>query len=576
MKQIYIGLLVGLFGSLLLFHGIPFQHPSDVLWGGDFDPKFIRWTVEWGYHAFFQKHVLLGVWNANTGYPHSNTLAFSDSILGIQIFYSPLRLFGFSQLGALYSSLAGFCILGSVLTQIALNRISGFSTFEKLVIIFCAQFSPFMTNFFYHYQLFGFELAPSFLLFLYLFLRDVKTTDLILTVVIYCLGVFFSTYLGPMILSVAVFMVISFLISQKPPSILEFLKNRIKVPGFAWLGVIACMAFLFVVQVFPYLKLMKQMPLQSYDDSETCSANWHTLFNGKSAVSYFYKNSSGAWGFWESAYFSGYFLAGVAVIFLILYFSQFSKRHLSSLNWKSSSLIGCMVTIFLTAYFLSLGPYMEWPGRVRISFYWLSKIIPGLRSIRSPGRFGMFMGLPVGVFSVLLLREIRVRTSSPILWRTITVCFVTVMLLESLPDYQITPNHEVEKEAHLAVASRLNDTTPLIELPIAGANYIATIENVMDQLIGSTYYWSPLVATYAPVPTPEFSELVRLDSDISSGKEEVGSIISFGKKISVRHFLIHLDLYSEESRKRWERYIGSLKLSQILVHLDNSYLFKMN
>jgi hypothetical protein len=576
MKHIYIGLLVGLFGSFLLFHGIPLGHPGDVLWGGDFDPKFIRWTVEWGYHAFFQKHFLLGVWNANTGYPHSNSLAFSDSILGIQIFYSPLRFLGFSQLGALYSSLAGFCILGSVLTQIALNRISEFSTFEKLVIIFCAQFSPFMTNFFYHYQLVGFELAPSFFLFLFLFLRNTKTFDLMLTVVTYCLAVFFSTYLGPMLLSVAILLVVSFLISERPPSVKEFLKSRIKPPGIAWLGVIACAAFLFVFQIMPYMKQMKQMPLQSYDDSQVCSAHWNTLFTGKSALSYFYKNISGVWGFWESAYFPGYLLVGVIVIFLILFFAHFSKRNSLSFGWKSSSLISCMVVVFLASYFLSLGPYMEWPSRVRILFYWFSKIIPGLRSVRAPGRFGMFMGLPVGIFFIMLLRELRKKISAPHVLTGTTICLVLIMVLESLPDYPVVPAHEVKKEVHLAVASQLNDSTPLIELPIAGATYIDTIANVMNQLVGSTYYWSPLVATYAPVPTPEFSELVRLDTGISSGKEDVGSIISFGEKIAVRHFLIHLDLYSEGARKRWEGYIGSLMPAQILVHHDNSYLFKID
>jgi hypothetical protein len=96
---------------------------------------------------------------------------------------------------------------------------------------------------------------------------------------------------------------------------------------------------------------------------------------------------------------------------------------------------------------------------------------------------------------------------------------------------------------------------------------------VMNQLVGSTYYWSPLVATYAPVPTPEFSELVRLDKGISRGAEKIESLISFGNGISVRHFLIHLDQCQPSLRGKWEAYIKNLKRSQILIHKDDSYLF---
>lgn len=68
-------------------------HPSATIPGDLGDPLYQAWQLSWGGHALL--HDPLHVWNANILYPLTNTLAFSDSLLG----YAPLDLVG-SGVGA--------------------------------------------------------------------------------------------------------------------------------------------------------------------------------------------------------------------------------------------------------------------------------------------------------------------------------------------------------------------------------------------------------------------------------------------------------------------------------------------
>jgi len=71
--------------------------------------------------------------------------------------------------------LALTCILGAVSTALALEKIGYFSLAESALIVYAAHFSLSMSSYFYHYQLFGFEISPAFLFIPILVLRDFKS-----------------------------------------------------------------------------------------------------------------------------------------------------------------------------------------------------------------------------------------------------------------------------------------------------------------------------------------------------------------------------------------------------------------
>lgn len=198
------GAMIGLCGTTILFKDLILGGTLDVLWADNFDSRLIYWIVNWGYHILFEQRQPFGFWDANSFYPNTMTLAYSDSLLGMQLLFAPLRILGFSSLTSLYLTLAGFCVIGAILTEYALQRIGYFSSTERLLITFSAHFGLGVTSFLVHYQLFGFQLAPSFFLFLYLYLRDLKQKDLFILVFIFAVGISIAMYLAPMLLVLSI------------------------------------------------------------------------------------------------------------------------------------------------------------------------------------------------------------------------------------------------------------------------------------------------------------------------------------------------------------------------------------
>src|SRR5450759_384042 len=130
----FTGILVGVLGVCILFRKLFIVSPEQILWADNFDSKLIYWIVNWGYHILFEARQPLNFWNANSFFPESQTLAYSDSILSIQLLFSPLRAIGFQPLQSLYLSLAGFTIAGCFFTERALRRLGIFSNLEVILI----------------------------------------------------------------------------------------------------------------------------------------------------------------------------------------------------------------------------------------------------------------------------------------------------------------------------------------------------------------------------------------------------------------------------------------------------------
>lgn len=89
--------LVSIAGLLLaaLMTWPTLRHPGSTIPQDIYDPLLQAWQVAWGGHALLTDPLQL--WNSNTFYPDSNTLAFSDSLLG----YAPLGMLARGPVSAL-------------------------------------------------------------------------------------------------------------------------------------------------------------------------------------------------------------------------------------------------------------------------------------------------------------------------------------------------------------------------------------------------------------------------------------------------------------------------------------------
>jgi hypothetical protein len=565
--KFFWGGVVAVVGVALLFKEILAALPNPVAWADKTDSPLIYWIVNWGYHILFEMKQPLSFWDANSFYPHKMTLAYSDSILSIQAFFAPLRLLGVEPLNALYLSLAGICILGFCFTQYGLYRIGNFTIAEVLFISFAAHFGLSMVSFFYHYQLFGFQVAPAFFIFIYLYLRDFQLGDLVIALSLFAVGVLFAIYLAPMLFILG-------LLAGIPVVIIRWRKigfgGLIRAIGF-WSPLIAAgfALVLYQIQFKPYFEIEGSFPGQLLDDKIVYSADLSSLLGGISPFSKWYGSfSQNIYGNWEYWYFPGFILLGVSLLFLITIVTNRVRRKECLSRDIDRDFLLFLSIVFISSLVLSWGPFYKPAPIIRLPYYYLSFITFGLKNIRAPGRFGMFIGLPLAVFSVYGARLLIQGQFK----RQVAVSILLILLVvESWTTFPTYPFKVDPDGVYSRVSKEISPGTPLLELPVVGKGatdeirHINTLKIATDHLIGSTLHWGRLVDGYGSQTTKDYIELLYFDIVVQNGLRNPMFILRFAKRKGISYLLIHLNDYNSSAREKWV---------QILDDLDAGIIFQ--
>lgn len=564
-QALLIGLIVGIGGSLLLFRGLLSCEIASTLWADNYDSRLLHWIAEWGYQVIVERRDALNFWNAPSFYPHTLSLAYSDSLLSAQIFYAPLRLLGFSAAGALYTTLACVSILGCLLSAAALKRIGGFTSLEIAVIVFAMHFGLSITGYLAHYQLFGFQLAFPFFLFLYLFITSWRSEDLVTLSLCFAFGVCFATYLAPMLLVVGGLAALPLLWqSQQKKEVLPALR-RIGLPSYIVCGCVA--VFIVGVQLTPYLKVSANSKTPSLDESALYSARVNSfLAPAFGGYSYWYqpRGAPTRFGDTERSFFPGFLISYSMVCFLLLWaahrFRWYGAGELLAPGISSRFLMYAL-GIFAASAILAFGPYPAYHPALKFPFYFLTWIVPGLEHVRAPGRFGIFVGLPAIVFSLSLLRTLCKK--QPHLW--LISIFALVLVAESWPRFEVFPFRPDADGVYSQLRSWLPPGQAVLELPTAGGDSLRTLLRTTDQLQGTLIHGGKVVVGYGASTTPEAEAFSNLDLRIQRRKSRPLEALQFAEKLGINYFIIRLNRYVPQVRAKWVR------LAQENQHLETLY-----
>jgi hypothetical protein len=569
------GALVGIFGCCILFYPLFATDPATTLWGDQFDARLLHWIAEWGYQIIFIRHDPLSFWNAPSFYPHPGSLAYSDSLLSAQIFYAPLRLLGVSSFTALYGTLACVAILGCILSAIALQRIGGLSRYEIALIVFVSHFGLSITSYLHHYQLFGFQLAPPFFLFLYLYLRDWQRGDLAAVVFCFGYGVCFATYLAPMLVVLGVVVAAPQAWQALRRNGLAGVAKRIGV-GSA-IVVIASAALIFSIQLRPYWKADALLAPQSFSESALYSARLTSfLLPARGGNSLWYGPAPGEARFGDAAraFFPGIIISSLTCCFLLawLVVACRSREVEKATTLGADPMLVQYLGILLGASLvLALGPYLHGHASFKLPFYFLSSVVPGLERVRAPGRFGIVVGLPAVYFSILLLRVLLRNHHSKVL----ALACGALVLIDSLPTFKTYPYVNNAEGLYRRIAAILPANAPLVELPVAGGDFLRTIVRVTNQLHGTLIHQGRIVLGYGSKESPEAAELGHLDLKVQRGVAAPQTIVEFCKRVGVSHLLLRLDRYTPKIRKRWMDLIRSNSSFITLQQSDSELLLRL-
>jgi hypothetical protein len=229
-----------------------------------------------------------------------------------------------------------------------------------------------------------------------------------------------------------------------------------------------------------------------------------------------------------------------------------------------------MAALMAACLVLSWGPHDKADHAIKLPFYYFTKFVPGLRSVRAPGRFGMLLGLPLAIFAVALLRR---WVRSPARARSLLLAVFVLVALESLTVYPTYPFSADPTGAYRQVAKHLPEGTPLIELPVFGQDHIDTVRIALEQLNGSTLHWGRLVVGYGARTSREYGELLNIDRQIQAGELAPPEAFRFGDRLDIHHYLIHLDRYEARTRAGWQAFAQSN--GEILYADGNTLLVKV-
>jgi hypothetical protein len=555
------GLLVGFIGVTILFKNFLAALPSSVLWADQVDSKLIYWIVNWGYHILFQVKQPGMFWNANSFYPEQYSLAYSDSMLSLQLLFAPLRALGLNALVALYVSLMLTVVISCWLTQFALRRIGGFNPLEIAFIVFGTHFPLSMTNYVIHYQLFGFQLAPPLLLFLFLYLRDFRLKDFIILCLLFAVGVGYATYLAPMLFAICLFLVLPYVIWRLFSGGLVPLLRQTGWQPFAAAG--AFSVFLYAILFKPYLYVNGLYPKLPLDAMVDYSATPLSFLNGITIYSYWYKPSVFYFGYWESSYFPGYILLSLGLagllIPVILWMAGRSNikasprfREFQGMDHPANrALVIYMTALLFLLIFFSWGPYLVWDistgPAAKLPYFYLVQVLPGLDSVRAPGRFGFLIGLPLSMLAIFFLKRIRIRQPGYHLLLAGLLLAVMVESIPRIPAYNFDPD---PRGIYHWVAGQIQPGTVLLELPLFGKNNIKTVTYAVDQLVGSTIHWAKMPVGYGAKTSPEYNKFLDADRSVQKLKD-ISRIIQEAERYKIQRLLVDTAKYPTRVQTQW-------------------------
>ncbi len=569
-----VGLTVGLIGCIFLFLNYLLAPGWNWLVADDFDSRLLTWIFEWGYKVIFELKDPINFFNANSFYPHNLTLVYSDSLLSGQLFYAPFRLLGISTIPALYAGLALLTICSCCLTDRALLKFK-FSHLERILIIAVSHFGLPITAFLGHYQLFGFQLVPPFCLYLYFYCNDLEKKHAFILSVIFSIAVLYAMYLVPMLIVVSLFSGTLILYSnfKKQVSTKEFI-FKIFSSGLIFLFFAALLYF---IQFRFYLTAAGGLAEQSMLETAHYSGRILSIVRGFSLNSYWYSPSGySVNGDWERAYFPGFILLTSAVVLLALKIAEiiggvkvFNLKKDSNNNIEIDSLLNFLFIVFISSLVLSWGPFVGLDESKKLPFYYLSKIIPGLSNVRAPGRFGMFLCLPLGIFLVYLLRNWRIKESRELIIKSLIVILCIVELLPSLKIFEVP--YGKQQADYVSIKKYIKTNEPLIELPVAAGGHIDTLKSVMAQLNASMIHGGRVVVGYGARDTVEYRELISLDQQFQNGAATIQNIIDYCNRLNIKKILIRKDRNFKEKYINLEKSIISLKQPIKVIYTDEKF-----
>lgn len=531
--------VLGAYAALTLALTYPLVlRAADHQLGGGVDPWLFIWTIGWDVHAF--THAPWRIFDAPIFYPHPNTLAYSEHLIGPALIGAPaLWLTGNAVLATNVAAgvLVWLCAAGGYF----LARRLGLSRPAAFVCGLIFAFTPPRFGRIYQMHQNAIFAVPFALGFLHAYLREGRARDLRWTAALFSVQALMSGHGAALLMLGAAVMVLHAAVTKALAPAVPHprkLAGDLGIPG-ALLP--APVALMFI----PYWRAREEAGLvRMLDDVGVTASSWLAT---TSKVDAWLISRLPDWA-WRQAppdvsLFPGLLVLALAVAGLVL-----ARRE--RVTWM-------LVVILALTIWLTIGP----PFGIWRFVYWL----PGLSFIRVPSRFMLLGMLALAVLAAIgferLTRRLRPRARLAALG---LAALALVVELATVP---------LDLRAHHIAPypiDRYLDTLPkpfsLVELPVPQSSLKALVaRRHAEYMLHSMAHYQPLVQGYSGIEPPGFEALERT---LMRFPDE-GSLDRLSA-MRVTYAVVHLDYFPPELKDsaaaglaRFER-DGRLRL----VHAD--------
>lgn len=502
--------------------------------GGGVDPWLFIWTIGWDVHAF--THAPWNIFDANIFYPHANTLAYSEHLIGSAFIAAPVVwLTGNAVLGTNVAAAASvfLCALGGYF----LGRRLGLSRAASFLCGLMFAFTPPRFGRIYQLHQTAIYFVPFALGCLYMYLREGRARDLKWAAALLSLQALTSGH-GTALLILGAAMMIAHHVATG--GALD-LRRRLHDTGLAGLALLLPAVLMFV----PYWRARRDVGLvRTLDDVGVTSSSW---LASTSRVDQWLVSRLPEWP-WLQAAPDAVLFPGVMVLLLAAVGVIAARR--SRIVWLALPTL--LITIWLT-----IGP----PFGIWQWVYW----VPGLSFIRVPSRFMLLGMLALAILAAVGFERLTARWSGR---RRLVATSVAALLL--VVEFASTPiDLRLQHIKPYAIDAWL-DTLPkpfsIVEIPVPQSSLKPlVVRRHAEYMLHSMAHYQPMVQGYSGIEPPGFEALERtlmLFPDEAS--------LDTLAAMQVTYAVVHMDYFPPElieyARTGLERFEADGRLR--LVHTE--------
>ena len=495
--------------TLLLTWPLPIRAATHQL-GGGVDPWLFIWTVGWNVHAL--THAPLAIFDANIFYPHGNTLAYSEHLIGTALVAAPvIWVTGNALLATNLAAAASvfLCAAGGYF----LGRRLGFSRSAAFLCGLIFAFTPPRFGRIYQLHLTTIYCVPFALGFLHTYLQNGRARDLRWAAAMFTLQALTSGHGTALLLLGGALMIVHRAASGWRIRPMTLARD---------LGIAGVLLLTPVALVFArYWRARAEVGLvRELDDVGVTASSWLAT---TSRVDTYLLSLLPDWG-WLRNPPDVVLFPGVLVLLL---------AAAGAAAWRRSTVVWLFLPMLLLTIWMAIGPpYGVWQW-----IYW----VPGLSFIRVPSRFMLLGMLALAVLAAVGFERIRARlprrahaAALALTAGLLTAEFATMPLdlrLQHIAPYPI---------------DRWLDTLPkpfsIVEIPVPQSSLKTLVaRRHAEYMLHSTAHFQPLVQGYSGIEPPGF-----VDVELALMRFPDEASLDLLERMKVTYAVVHMDYFPPE------------------------------